>query len=195
MMAMALHPDKQRAGHEELDRVLGRLRLPVIADRSSLPYVDALIKETMRWHPALPLGIARCTAEDDSYNGYFIPKGTIVMPNVWATAFAPNNKYPPKDFIPERYLDTSCPELDPSAWAFGFGRRVCPGKALGENSVFILIASILASFDIAVRPGEILEPDFELNLVSYPKPFACNITPRSPEHGEMVASRASQCQS
>ena len=99
-MAMALHPDKLKLAHEELDRVVGVDRLPTISDRGRLPYVNAIIKETMRWHPALPLsevhprgvvdfllttstGIARCTSEDDLYEGYDIPKGTIVMPNVW----------------------------------------------------------------------------------------------------------------
>jgi len=192
MMTMALNPDKQAAGHEELDRVVGRLRMPTIADRTSLPYVGALIKETMRWHPALPLGIARRSAADDIYDGYLIPKDTIVMPNVWSIAFAPNEKYDPKAFIPERFLDSSQPELDPASWAFGFGRRICPGKALAENSVFILIASILASFHISLMPGEDLHPDFELNLVSYPKPFKCKIVPRSAEHADMVRSRAAQ---
>lgn len=101
---MALHPDKLRAAHEELDRLVGTDRLPTIADRPNLPYIDAVIKETMRWHPALPLGmpyppvssrllqwlsacghvgLARCTAQSDVYEGYTIPKGTIVIPNAW----------------------------------------------------------------------------------------------------------------
>lgn len=105
-MAMALHPDKLRKAQTELDGVVGIDRMPRISDKSSLPYVNALIKETMRWHPALPLstspnpgktecsslsyelpsdshvGIARCTSGEGIYEGYTIPKGTIVMLNV-----------------------------------------------------------------------------------------------------------------
>ncbi|KAF7799349.1 hypothetical protein EIP86_010581 [Pleurotus ostreatoroseus] len=82
IMAMALHPEYQKRAQEEIDRVVGEDRLPTISDRIQLPYVNAVIKETMRWHPALPLSIARCTTKDDVYEGYFIPKGTIVVPNV-----------------------------------------------------------------------------------------------------------------
>ena len=58
MMAMALHPEKQRLAQEEIDRVIGTERLPTINDRSQLPYVNAIIKETMRWKPAVPMGEA-----------------------------------------------------------------------------------------------------------------------------------------
>lgn len=97
---MALHPEKQRLAQEELERVVGSDRLPQITDKDSLPYINAVIKEVMRWHPMVPLselfsqwpvttthnpvqGLARMTAEDDEYEGYFIPKGTIVLPNSW----------------------------------------------------------------------------------------------------------------
>lgn len=83
MMAMTLYPEKQRLAQAEIDEIIGSERLPTIADRPNLPYVNACIEETMRWHPALPVGIARRTSEDTFYEGYFIPKDTIVMPNVW----------------------------------------------------------------------------------------------------------------
>ncbi|EED79605.1 predicted protein, partial [Postia placenta Mad-698-R] len=145
IMAMALHPDKQRRAQQELDSVVGTGRFPSISDRAHLPYVNAVIKETMRWHPVLPLtGIARMSAQDDLYNGYYIPKGTIVIPNVWAVALdCPQGT----EFIPERFLGDDAP-IDPATWAFGFAKRICPGKYLGENSVFILITTLLAMFDI-----------------------------------------------
>lgn len=58
-MAMALNPDKQRLAQEEIDKVLGGDRLPTVNDRPSLPYIAALIKEVMRWNPAVPLGECR----------------------------------------------------------------------------------------------------------------------------------------
>lgn len=75
MMAMALYPEKQRRAQVEIDEIVGHERLPLISDLPNLPYVNAIIKETMRWHPVLPLGIARQTAQDSVYEGYFIPKG------------------------------------------------------------------------------------------------------------------------
>ncbi|TFY62807.1 hypothetical protein EVG20_g6561 [Dentipellis fragilis] len=111
MMLMALHPDKQRIVQAELDAALG-FDMPKIADRERLPYLQALIKEVMRWHPALPLG-------------HFIPKGTVVFPNVWSIATSSAGKYPADQFIPERYLESNADAslADPAAWAFGFGRR------------------------------------------------------------------------
>lgn len=186
LMAMALHPDKQRLAHEEMDRVIGTGRLPQFGDRNTLPYLEAIIKETSRWHPVLPLSIARRTDKDDSYRGFFIPKGTIIIPNVWAIAFAENDRYDPQAFIPERFLDADVPEIDPASWNFGFGRRICPGKALAENSVFILIASLLWTFDFSVHESEVLVPRFGENLVSYPEPFKCAISPRSDQHRKLV---------
>jgi cytochrome P450 len=165
IMTMALYPDKQQRAHKELSQIIGSERLPRIEDCTTLPYLGAVIKETMRWHPVLPLSIARRTACDDWYKGFFIPKNTIVVPNVWSIAHSDNHRFDPRDFQPERFLDPNHTEVDPAHWAFGFGRRVCPGKALGENSVFILIATLLWSFEFSVDETEGLEPSFGENLV------------------------------
>ena len=74
---VALHPDAQRRAQEEIDRVVGRERLPTFEDRASLPYIEALWRETLRWRPALPVGNAHATIADDEYNGYFFPKGML----------------------------------------------------------------------------------------------------------------------
>ncbi|KAK7461271.1 hypothetical protein VKT23_008447 [Stygiomarasmius scandens] len=123
MMAMALHPEIQSKAQAEIDRVVGTSRMPTVNNKENLKYVDAVIKEVMRWHPVLPLSIARRTAEADVYEGYFIPEGTIVIPNVWAVSLEPNSKYPPDQFIPGRFLDDTQSIIEPSTWAFGFGRR------------------------------------------------------------------------
>ncbi|KAA1478266.1 cytochrome P450 [Dentipellis sp. KUC8613] len=193
MMLMALHPDKQRIVQAELDAALGS-DMPKIADRERLPYLQALIKEVMRWHPALPLGIAHCTAKDDVYNGHFIPKGTVVFPNVWCIATSSAGKYPADQFIPERFLESNADAslADPAAWAFGFGRRICPGKLLGENSLLSMIASILVSFDIAPS-SEGLEPRFSDGLISYPEHFKVQITPRSDARVRAIRERAAHC--
>ena len=78
-----MHPDAQKKAQEELDRVVGHNRLPEFEDRPSLPYITALLKEVTRWHVGTPIGLPHRTTADDNYNGYFIPAGTIVMPNIW----------------------------------------------------------------------------------------------------------------
>ena len=80
---MAIHADAQKAAQEELDAVIGHERFPTFSDRSSLPYVNALLKEVMRWHVSSPIGVAHRSSADDVYEGRFIPSGTLVIPNAW----------------------------------------------------------------------------------------------------------------
>lgn len=68
-MAMATHPDKLKIAQRELDSIVGFDRLPTMDDRETLPYVHAIVKETLRWHPPLPMNIARSSIKDDSYQG------------------------------------------------------------------------------------------------------------------------------
>lgn len=99
-LAMALHPLVARRAQEEVDSVIGNERLPVLADRERLPYVDAIVKECLRWNVAAPLckyylsetndshlfcwlALPRATSEDDVYNDKFIPKDSVIFPNVW----------------------------------------------------------------------------------------------------------------
>lgn len=97
LLMMVLHPDAQSKGQEEIDRVIGRNRLPTFEDRLSLPYIEAIYREVMRLHPALPLGkhmtimtmrilnyslisgLQHSLTDDDVYQGYYIPKGCIPM--------------------------------------------------------------------------------------------------------------------
>ena len=80
--AMIYNPAAARKAQEELDRVVGRGRLPTFGDESSLPYVNAWLKELNRWHPVVPLAVPHCVTEDDVYEGYYIPKGATVFGNL-----------------------------------------------------------------------------------------------------------------
>ncbi|KAF9002175.1 cytochrome P450, partial [Cyathus striatus] len=81
MLDMVLFPEVQRKAQQEIDRVVGKNRLPELGDRSSLPYVEAVMQEVLRWNTVAPSGIPHCSIEDDVYNGMFIPKGTVVIYN------------------------------------------------------------------------------------------------------------------
>ncbi|PIL22735.1 cytochrome P450 [Ganoderma sinense ZZ0214-1] len=152
LLAMSLYPDVQAKAQAELDCVLGEARLPVIGDMESLPYVSAIIKETLRWHTTGPLGMPHATITDDEYNGYLIPKGSVVIANTWAFLHDPKVYPKPDEFIPERFLKggklgTTLPP-DPVV-AFGYGRRTCPGRHYANATLFIYMASILHTFNIA----------------------------------------------
>ncbi|PYH85820.1 cytochrome P450 [Aspergillus uvarum CBS 121591] len=189
-LAMALYPDVQRKAQEEIDRVIGSDRLPTDTDRPNLPYIDAIVKEALRWHPVGPMGIPHRSMEDDICGGYLIPKGSIILPNIWAFCHDPTAYKNPMTFDPARFLGPS-PERDPHYLAFGFGRRVCPGRTLADSNIFLTVAQTLASCWIGkalTENGEELEvrPEFLPGTISHPAPFGVRVTPRSAEYERLI---------
>ncbi|EGO23228.1 hypothetical protein SERLADRAFT_439971 [Serpula lacrymans var. lacrymans S7.9] len=144
VLAMILFPDVQKRAQTEIDSVVGSDRLPNFDDRSSLPYVEAVLRESHRWHPVAPLGVAHAAVDDDIYEGYRIPKGLAAH-----LAMSQNEaKYPnPSEFMPERFF-TADGKLndDMIHYAFGFGRRACPGQHVANAGVWAAIVSLLAIF-------------------------------------------------
>lgn len=82
-LAMTIYPEVQHKAQAELDRVLGPCQLPTAADSARLPYLNAVVQEVLRWQPVAPLGLAHASTEDDTVGEYFIPKGSLILPNVW----------------------------------------------------------------------------------------------------------------
>ncbi|KAH9830993.1 cytochrome P450, partial [Rhodofomes roseus] len=148
-LMMAQHPEIQRKAQIEVDAVVGN-RLPKCSDRKDMPYLEAVLKEAHRWNPVLPLALPHKVRREDVYAGYRIPAGSTVFANSWAVLHDPILYPEPDKVIPERYLGESNEDLnpDPRDFAFGYGRRVCPGQVLAEDILFIIAASVLAAFDI-----------------------------------------------
>ncbi|KAH4117801.1 hypothetical protein HBI62_070710 [Parastagonospora nodorum] len=191
-LAMMVYPEVQKKASEEIDHVIGRSRLPVAADRDKLPYIMAMVKETHRWHLVLPLGFPHSNIEQDIYRGYRIPKGSILLPNNWHFTHDPEVYPDPMAFKPERHLDTPThkAEPDPRKFIFGYGRRICPGRYVADNALFITIAQSLAVFDITkpTENGKIVEPnvEFKPGTFSHPLPYRCSIKPKSKEHEDLI---------
>ncbi|KAE8140134.1 cytochrome P450 [Aspergillus pseudotamarii] len=192
-LAMALFPAAQHRAQEEIDRVVGA-RLPTPDDRGKLPYVNALINEVLRWNPVVQIGIMHATTEDDIYEGYLIPKGASIVPNIWAFAHDPDVYSDPMSFRPERFLasDGHTPERDPHTLVFGFGRRICPGRPLVDFNSFLTIARSLAVFQIrkAMKDGREIDPiiDYQEGIVGHLSPFEVSIQSRSTEHEALIRS-------
>ncbi|KDQ53882.1 hypothetical protein JAAARDRAFT_415303 [Jaapia argillacea MUCL 33604] len=160
-LALTTHPDVQKCAQAELDTVIGNSRLPDFSDPERLPYINALIKETLRWLPITPLGVPHNSTEDDVYNGFLIPKGSIVFGNVWSILHDPVAYPEPEKFKPERFLKDgklNSEVRDPNIAAFGFGRRICPGRHLSDNGMYSLVSSLLSVFDIGPPLNERGEP-------------------------------------
>ncbi|EKM52182.1 uncharacterized protein PHACADRAFT_212753 [Phanerochaete carnosa HHB-10118-sp] len=187
-IAMAKYPDVQKKAQAEIDRVVGKARLPEVADRESLPYVWAVMQEVFRWHPTITMS-PRTAIQDDEYHGYFIPAETTIIANFWAILHDESVYHDADKFIPERFCDEGAP--DSLSVAFGFGRRICPGILIAHPHVFVTIASILATFDISKArddAGNVIEPgeDATSGAINFPKPFKVSITPRSSEAVELI---------
>ncbi|KAH8666067.1 cytochrome P450 [Ilyonectria robusta] len=193
-LAMTVFPDVQRKAQEEIDRVIGRDRLPNSSDRPNLPYIDATVKEVLRWHPVAPMGLPHTSTADDICEGYFIPKDSMVFPNVWHFTHDPEVYDEPMSFNPGRFLETDGhePAPDPHKFVFGFGRRICPGRILADNALYLTIAQSLAVFSISkgLDNGEEVESQirFTPGVVSHPEPFKAQIQPRSPHHEKLIRS-------
>lgn len=82
-LAMMLHPNVQLKAQAELDQVLGPNAFPSIEDRDKLPYINAIVTEALRWHTVAPLGLPHKTDQDDVIAGYLIPKGALLLANIW----------------------------------------------------------------------------------------------------------------
>ncbi|KAF9545038.1 cytochrome P450 [Agrocybe pediades] len=196
-LGMLSRPEIVKRAHEELDRVIKPGHLPDFDDEDSLPYISALAKESLRWKDPLPVSIPHLLDVDDEYKGYRLPAGAIIVPNAWAMLHDPKVYPDPFSFRPERFLkedgtlDNSV--RDPSLFAFGFGRRICPARYMAYSAIWITIATILTVYDVkkAVdEDGNEIEPTYEYfsGLVCMPLPYKCSLTPRSKEAEKLIKS-------
>ncbi|KAH6906696.1 cytochrome P450 98A3 [Coprinopsis sp. MPI-PUGE-AT-0042] len=201
-IALANHPECQRMAQAELDGLIGTERLPTVADVPQLPYVQAVVKELSRWFSVAPMGIPHITSQDDTYEGHFIPKGTAVMGNSWAIMHDPDVFEDPLEFKPERYLmldpvtqqtKINPDVLDPESAAFGYGRRICPGRHLSNEALTLMVASLLAVFNVNAPKDPVNGQPIKVKLetgdgiVVTPAPFEVDIVPRSTRHAALVS--------
>ncbi|KAL1689503.1 cytochrome P450 [Schizophyllum commune] len=185
IFAIVNHPEVQERARAELNAVVGPDRLPEMEDRPNLPYIERMVQETFRIYPVSPLGAPHKSSKDDVYNGVFIPKGSVIVFNAFAMTHDEDVYTDPWRFDPDRYLPLNKGgrgEPLPAAH-FGFGRRICPGRHLGEASVFIAIATILHVLVIKKMKdenGEEITIDLETatyttGLASHPEKVLCTI--------------------
>ncbi|KAJ6564685.1 cytochrome P450 [Mycena capillaripes] len=201
VLALVAYPDAQKKAHEEIDRIVGEHRMPTLDDLEHMPYVRAIILETHRFRPMAPLAIPHATTTAEEYKGYIIPKGAIIFANVWGIFHDAALYDDPENFVPDRYLLTENGTklgVDGSAlrhtYAFGFGRRLCPGLHLAQNSINLNTMNLLWAFDF--KPaldanGNPVAPDiwaYNKGAATIPKPFKCLITPRTSERARIIES-------
>ncbi|KAM3262927.1 hypothetical protein ACQJBY_053212 [Aegilops geniculata] len=159
MAELVRYPRVQKKLQEELDSVIGRDRVMSETDFQKLPYLLAVVKESLRLHPATPLMLPHKASASVKVGGYNIPKGADVTVNVWAIARSPDVWSNPLEYRPERFLKESIDIKggDFRVLPFGAGRRVCPGAQLGINLVASMIRHLLHHFEWSLPEGTMPE--------------------------------------
>ena len=141
-------PEVQKEIHSEIDRLLGKEKLPTESDRFKLAYTEAFLNETMRFHCAGPILIPRSTTCNLMFRGYSIPENTFIMVNMWSCMHDPEYWDEPEKFNPKRFINEQgkfeC--KNPAMMPFSIGKRACTGESLARLQLFLIFTSLLQKF-------------------------------------------------
>ncbi|CAI9107159.1 OLC1v1006455C1 [Oldenlandia corymbosa var. corymbosa] len=152
------HPDVQRKLREELDTVLGPGVQVTEPDTHKLPYLQAVIKETLRLRMAIPLLVPHMNLHDAKLGGYDIPAESKILVNAWYLANNPEQWKKPEEFRPERFLEEEAKvEANGNDFRylpFGVGRRSCPGIILALPILGITLGRLVQNFELLPPPGQ-----------------------------------------
>nr|A0A6S6QP77.1 RecName: Full=Cytochrome P450 monooxygenase ple6; AltName: Full=Pleuromutilin biosynthesis cluster protein 6 [Rhodocybe pseudopiperita]BCI98774.1 putative cytochrome P450 [Rhodocybe pseudopiperita] len=192
VLMMTMHPECQQKIRDELKEVMGDeydSRLPTYEDALKMKYFNCVIREVTRIWPPSPIVPPHYSTEDLEYDGYFIPKGTVIVMNLYGIQRDPKVFDAPDEFRPERYMESEFgtkPGVDLTGYrhtfTFGAGRRICPGLKMAEIFKRTVSLNIIWGFDIKPLPNspKSMKDDVVVpGPVSMPKPFECEMVPRS----------------
>ncbi|XP_065846857.1 cytochrome P450 CYP82D47-like [Euphorbia lathyris] len=184
---MLKNPNTLKKAQQELDTNVGSERHVQESDMNNLVYLQAILKETLRLNPPAALSVPHESMEECTVGGYFIPKGTRLMVNLWKMQRDPRIWEEPCEFRPERFLTTHKHvdvrghnfELLP----FGSGRRMCPGVSFSLQVMQLTLANLIHAFDISIPPGEQIDLDgaFRINNQENTE-IKVLLNPRLPAH-------------
>ncbi|KAL1542782.1 cytochrome P450 71AU50-like [Salvia divinorum] len=173
----------------ELDKVVGRNRWVDENDMPQLPYMNAIVMETLRLHPIATLLAPHCAIEDCIVAGYNVSKGTLVLINAWSIGRDPGSWDAPDEFLPERFVGKEIEFITGSNFAvlpFGSGRRRCPGINLALKTVPTTLANLVHGFDLELGEGlgvEDISMEEQYGLTTIPKhPLSLIMKPTLPSY-------------
>lgn len=150
ILFLILNTNCQEEIQREIDRVIGRQRMPQLEDLSQMFYTEATIYEVLRRSNVVALGNAHATLDDASIGGYRIPKGTQVLPNLYCIHMSPKLWHEPEKFEPSRFIVNERAQKPEYFIPFSVGRRMCLGDVLAKMEVFLFLVGLLQKYDLSV---------------------------------------------
>ncbi|XP_029442559.1 cytochrome P450 2D17-like [Rhinatrema bivittatum] len=155
LLLMILYPDIQSRVHEEIDRVIGRDRRPVMQDQVDMPFTNAVIHEIQRYGDIIPMGLPHFSYRDTEIQGFFIPKGMTIFINLSSVLKDETYWEEPHRFYPEHFLDAEGQFVKREAFMpFSAGRRVCLGEQLARMELFIFFTTLMQCFTFLVPENQ-----------------------------------------
>nr|XP_021498841.1 cytochrome P450 2D26-like isoform X2 [Meriones unguiculatus] len=173
LLLMILHPDVQRRVQKEIDEVIGQARHPEMADQAHMPYTNAVVHEVQRFADIVPMNVAHMTSRDIEFQGFRIPKGTTLIPNLSSVLKDETVWEKPLQFHPEHFLDAQGHFVKHEAFMpFSAGHRVCLGEPLARMELFLFFTCLLQRFSFSVPEGQPQPSDYGIfTLPVTPKPY------------------------
>uniref|UniRef100_A0A4W3HA66 Cytochrome P450, family 2, subfamily U, polypeptide 1 n=1 Tax=Callorhinchus milii TaxID=7868 RepID=A0A4W3HA66_CALMI len=173
ILFMAMYPDVQESVYKEISAVVGRSRPPSLKDKPQMPFTVATIMEIQRMTTVVPLAIPHMASETTDLKGYTIPKGSVVIANLWSVHRDPTMWDHPEEFNPSRFLDADRNIVKNEAFMpFGIGKRVCMGEQMAKMELFLLFSGLLQSFSFKLPEGSsVPNMDGQFGLTLSPHPF------------------------
>ncbi|NWI52516.1 CP2C8 protein, partial [Calyptomena viridis] len=158
LLLLLKHPKTQEKVQKEIDEVIGRSRKPCVADRTQMPYTDAVVHEIQRFISLVPLALPHTVTKDTCFREYVIPKGTTVYPIISSVLYDSKEFANPCEFNAEHFLNKNGTfKKSDYFMPFSAGKRICPGEGLARMEIFLVIATILQNFTLksVVDPQEL----------------------------------------
>ncbi|KAF8022911.1 hypothetical protein BT93_F0428 [Corymbia citriodora subsp. variegata] len=185
MSLLLNNPHALKKTQEALDAQSGKQRHAKESDISNVTYLHAVVKETLRLYPSVPLAVPHVSTDDCIINGYHVPKGTRVIFNLWKIQINPRVWPEPMEFRPERFLNShkNIDVKDPNFeyLPFGGGRRICPGMSFGLQSVHYMLARFLHAFDVSTPDNLPVDKSESTGItINKAMPIEVMLTPRLP---------------
>ncbi|XP_030054603.1 cytochrome P450 2K1 isoform X1 [Microcaecilia unicolor] len=180
LLIMMKYPKIQEKVQEEIERVIGSSQ-PRAEHWKLMPYTNAVIHEVQRFANIVPMNLPHETTRDINFKGYFLPKGTFIVPLLESVLRDKTYFENPEEFKPQHFLDSGGKFVRKDAFMpFSAGRRVCAGETLAKMELFLFFISLLQKFTICLPPG-VTDVDLmpAIGLATRPMPHLICALPRS----------------